>query len=202
MTESGSWPYGDYWRASRLRPALAGGAAGLWSREAALLAVAGVLAACAVTFLPTPIRAPGHAILKATLPIVAGVALAPRLWAGSLCGAAAAASTGLMLGLGLGNLQPAAVAALLAIGPAIDLAMRGAGRGGWTLYLRFALAGLAANLFAFAVRWGVAWLALDGARLHTMQQIGPGALASFALCGLAAGLVSGVLCFRGAAPPE
>lgn len=166
------------------------------------MCAAGILATFAVAFLPLPIRVPGHAILKATLPIVVGVSLAPRLYAGTLAGLSAGISTGALLLLGIGHLQTAAVAALLAIGPALDLALRTAERGGWSLYLRMAFAGLAANLLAFVVRWGIAWLGVDSVGPHMLKHIGWGTGLSFALCGVLAGLVSAAICFRGSTLSE
>lgn len=194
MSDSTSSPAHAFRPAARIHP--------LWlsgdrSRaiEIAILISAGIVAAAAVAFLPLQIRVPGHAILKAALPMVFGISLAPRRAAGTISGIAAAAAVGLFQLAGVGNLQAAAVTSLLALGPAIDLAMLGVARG-WLIYLRIAAAGLAANLLAFAVRWGTAWLELDGPRPHTMQQIGIGAFLSFAACGLAAGLLSAVICFR------
>jgi hypothetical protein len=171
-------------------------------KELLFLATAGALAASAVAFIPLPLRIPGHAILKAALPIVVGVALVPRPFAGSLCGLSAIVTMSAFLALGIGNLPAAAVSSLVAIGPAIDLAMRGARRAGWPLYLRFAMAGMMANLLAFAVRWGTSALELDGFRSHMMSQIGLGAFLSFSLCGLMAGLMSAVICFRAASESE
>jgi hypothetical protein len=164
--------------------------------EVLALIGSGVLAALAIAFIHLQLRVPGHAILRATLPIVLGVALAPRRFAGTIAGLASAASVGLFAAGGVGNLSPAAVASLLAIGPAIDLATIGVRTAGPSLYLRFAAAGLLANLFAFAVRWSTAWFGLDAGRPHAMEQIGLAAFVSYAACGIAAGLISGAMCFR------
>ncbi|MCI0349404.1 MAG: hypothetical protein L0Z53_08260, partial [Acidobacteriales bacterium] len=108
-------PYREFWRASRLRPLSVPGC-NLSSVELATLVAAGVLATIAVAFLPLQLRIPGHAILKATLPIVVGIALVPRSFAGTLSGLAACSTVGIFLALGIGNLQTAAVTSLLAIG--------------------------------------------------------------------------------------
>jgi hypothetical protein len=186
----------DIWRESRIGPLSVPGY-NLSRVELATLVAGGVLATVAVAFLPLQLRIPGHAILKATLPIVLGIALVPRNYAGTLSGLAACGTVGVLLAMGMGNLQMAAVTSLLAIGPAIDLAMHGARRGGWRLYLRFGLAGLIANLLAFAVRWGTAWLGLDGMSPHTRNSLGLAAFLSFACCGLVAGMISAFACFRG-----
>src|SRR5262249_55100060 len=149
----------------------------------------GVVAALAVAFVSPQMRVPGHAILKATLPIVLGVAVVPRWFSGTIAGIASAATVGCLLATGRGNLQPAAVTALLAIGPAVDLAMSRAGAAGWRLYLRFAIAGLLANMLAFAVRWGAGAIEPAGAQHHMMNQPSLVRLLSFAACGLIAGLI-------------
>src|SRR6476661_619305 len=50
--------------------------------ELAILLLAGALAACSVVLIDLNLRLPGHAILKAVLPITLGFALAPRAGAG------------------------------------------------------------------------------------------------------------------------
>ncbi len=167
--------------------------------ELLTLVAAGLLAVLTVAFVPLQMRMPGSAILKATFPIVLGVALVPRRYAGTTSGIAAAIGASALLLMGVGRLQPAAVVALLAIGPAIDLAV---GRGlsqnrSRSIYLRFACAGLLANLAAFAVRWGTTWLGIGTLRPRMMDELGFVALGSFALCGILAGLTSAAICFRG-----
>ncbi len=171
-------------------------------RELLILILAGGIATSFVALLPMPIRVPGHAILKATLPLMCGVALVPRHWAGTMAGLAALVAAAIFLMLGIGHLQAAAVTSLLTIGPAMDWALRGANSGRWLLYLRFALAGMAANLCAFAVRWGLAMFQADSLHPLNMQQFVLGAFLSFTVCGIAAGLLSGVICFRNSAVNE
>jgi hypothetical protein len=167
--------------------------------EVLTLLAAGAFGAAAIAWLPLGLRIPGHAILKAAAPIVLGVAAVPRPFAGGIAGAGAAAALGIFLAAGVGHVPAAAATALLAIGPAIDLAILGLPRKPASVYLRFAVAGLAANLLAFFVRWGTASFALDGAQPHRMTQIGVGALTSFALCGVLAGLLSAAVFFRNSA---
>ena len=166
------------------------------SAELLTLVAAGAIAAGVVAFVHLQLRMPGSAILKATLPIVAGVALVPRRGAGTIASLSGMATAGILLALGAGRLPGAALSSLIAIGPAIDLAMGGAGRAGWRIYIRFAAAGLAANLMAFGVRWGSSLLEADAMPPRMMRQIGWNALLSFALCGLLAGLVSAAVCFK------
>jgi hypothetical protein len=153
----------------------------------------------ATAWLPLALRIPGHAILKRAAPIILGVAAVPRPFAGGIAGAGAAATLGIFLAAGVGHVHAAAATSLLAIGPAIDLAILGLPRKPASVYLRFAIAGLGANLLAFLVRWGTAAFGLDGVQPHRMSQFGVGALASFALCGILAGLLSAVVFFRNSA---
>jgi hypothetical protein len=164
-----------------------------------ILAAAGAAAAVAVAALPPPVRGPGHAILKATLPIVAGMALAPRRMAGGIMAVAALLTVLLLSGLNIGQWQPPALMGLLAIGPAIDVALSFRPSSGWRLYLRFALAGLLANTLAFFARGGESWLGLDGFRWHALTHINGVVFLYFAACGVAAGLLSSVICFRSSA---
>jgi hypothetical protein len=129
------------------------------------------------------------------------------------------------LRFGGAGLNPAAAVGLVCLGPAIDVALTGA-RAGWRLYLRFAMAGLVANLIAFAVRMatgamGIANIAAStagprtwasgsgmgkgmgggrgmglGGGGATVEQFWLPALMSFALCGAIAGLVCAAIWFR------
>lgn len=195
MLNSATMPYRSFRTESRFDPVYAPGQ-NVRAAELLTLVAAGMLGALAIAFMPLPIRVPGHAILKAALPMVAGVALVPRRYSGTIAGFAAGGTVAILLAMGLGRFQTGAVTALLAIGPAIDLATTRVTPGGWRLYFRFGAAGVIANLAAFAVRWGTSWFGIDGARPHTIAQFGIGVLISFAACGLVAGLVSALVCFR------
>lgn len=194
MQDSARWPYSRLSGASRL-PALRVSGQSRVSAELLVLVTGGALAAAAVAFIPLNLRLPGHAILKAALPMVLGMALAPRQFAGTISGVAAAITAGLLIVTGIAHTQAGGSTALLALGPAIDLATSGAKTGGRALYWRFALAGLMANFCAFTVRWASAWLELDGGTSHMKQQ-GLWPVATYAACGLAAGLISAAICFR------
>jgi hypothetical protein len=165
-------------------------------RDFTVLFIAGVAATTLVACLPMPIRVPGHAILKAALPLACGLAFVRRPWSGTIAGVSALATAALFLVLGTGHLQTAAFVSLLALGPAIDWSRRTVAKGPHFL-LRFAFAGFVANLLAFVTRKGVAWLFADSWHPLNFQHVAYGAFWSFALCGLAAGLLCGVLCYRG-----
>lgn len=201
MAQTTNHPQTRYGSASRLR-VVSRPTDGLSMSELLILALAGGVATCFVAFMPMPIRVPGHAILKATLPLMCGVALVPRPFAGTMAGLTALVTTAIFLVLGIGHLQGAAVTSLLAIGPAFDWALRRSNNQRWHLYLRFAIAGLAANVCAFVVRWGLALFQTESLHTLNMQQVAWGAFLSFSLCGIAAGLISGAICFRSLAATE
>jgi hypothetical protein len=153
--------------------------------------ITGVVAACTVAFVDLNLRIPGHAILKAVFPISLGFAFVPRRATGLVMMVSALASLfvlrwGSRLGVGVG-----ATTSLLALGPLLDLLLWRAQQGPW-LSVRFALAGLLANLAAFAVRGGSkAWGEFGLRPLEEWLTVAPW---TYAFCGLVAGLISG-LCF-------
>lgn len=162
---------------------------------AALLLAGGIAAVAVMAFTPA-LHIPGHAILRAALPMVCGIAAVPRRMAGSIMAAGAATTVGAFSMSGWGVWQPAAIVGLVAFGPAIDLALAGPSRGGWLLYLRFALAGVLANSTAFVLRGGIAIFGLDSSRPHFLARFDFGVFLSFAACGAVAGLLAAVVCFR------
>ena len=173
-----------------------------------ILLTAGVLAACASTFLDLNIKqVPGHAILKVVFPMAMGLALVPRRGAGCTM-ATTAFLTGVSLnlagfkgeGIGVG-----ALASLTATGPLLDWTLRHSA-GGWRQYVAFGLAGLSSNLIAFAVRGGAKALGWEAPGRRPLGEWLMQASYTYVLCGLAAGLISGVILFygrrRGEAPFE
>jgi hypothetical protein len=163
--------------------------------ELAALSCCGSVAAIALFCIHLSWSVPGHAILRGVFPMAAGLAIVPRRSAALLM-TLAAALTGEVLHLSsIGEIQPAALASLLALGPMLDLATLGAPVG-WRLYLRFASAGIAANLVAFATRMGVAALGYATPGSHQMERLGWLVPTSFVLCGAIAGLLSAIAWFR------
>ncbi len=206
-------PAANLRQASRL-PALPRTVDRISASEFALLLACGALAAMAVCGLHLSFRVPGHAILRAVFPMAAGLAIVPRRAAGAVMAASALFTTAALRLGNLGEIQFAALVSLLVFGPMLDLALVGAPVG-WKLYTRFAAAGAAANLVAFAVRYAFALLFARGGRGNTMgggmennggfgQLAGgldflsfwPLALLTFTLCGAAAGGVSAAVWFR------
>ena len=163
--------------------------------EIALLLACGGLAAAAVGLVHLRMGIPGHAILRAVLPMAMGLALVPRRNAGMVMALGAGATSAAMTAANLGYFAPASVLAVLALGPILDIALLGRPHG-WRLYVRFLVAGAAANLLAFAVKAATLRLGweLAGGR-HFMSFVST-AFVSVVLCGALAGLVSAVVWFR------
>jgi hypothetical protein len=164
------------------------------TRELAILGVAGVVAALAVAFIQSPVRIPGHAVLKASLPLACGMAFIAKPLAGAVAGSASLFTAAVLMLAGFGNLQAAALVSLLLVGPALDWARRDTqfNRFGW--FMRFALVGLAVNLAAFVVRWGTAFWQADGWHPLNFRTLGFVATVSFAVCGIVAGVICGAMC--------
>jgi hypothetical protein len=180
--------------ASRL-PSLAGEST-VSMMEIACLLACGVLASIAVGFGPRLVQgAPGHAILRGVLPIALGLAIVPRRSAGITMSVGAGLTAALMSWQGVGRFQPAAVLSILALGPVLDVALAGRPQG-WRLYVRFTLAGVMANLLAFAVRFGTAHFGWDLRGSHHFMSFASTAFLTFILFGAVAGLVSAALWFR------
>lgn len=190
--------------------------------QLALLIALGALAATLTSIAASPIRLPGHAILRGTLPLICGLSRG----AGTIMSLAAMVAFALITFVGATRVPFATVAGLAMLGPLLDLVTTRAADLGWQLYVRFAAAGLAANLIAFAVRFATGTTVVGASRAGgghgTGRGLGLGGgngmgggrglggqaqqlaqeipwttmLLSFALFGAVAGLVCGVIWFR------
>ena len=163
--------------------------------ELAALALCGIAAAVAASLPDFISKVPGHAILRPVLPILCGLALVPRRGSGSFMSLCSLGALGMMqlLPAGLGRSGFGNVTGLLALGPALDVAMLCSG-GGWRIYLRSILAGIAANLIAWGVRFGAAasgWRGGGGGSNNWQYK-----LVSYVACGALAGLIGAVVWFR------
>ncbi len=159
----------------------------------ATLIGAGIVAALASACLDVLPQTPGHAILRAVIPMAAGLACVPRRGAGCVMGGAA---VGAAMLLKLGGAGPGfgALTSLALTGPCLDLALRRAASG-WRLYVAFAFAGLASNTGAMLVRGAVKGLGLEGGRRPFASWLAE-AVWTYPLFGIAAGLISAAICFR------
>ena len=191
-------------RATRL-PTLTGATdSPITAAEMACLIGLGLVAGVAAVLPDGSPKIPGHAILRSILPCALGLALVPRRGAGTIIAASAWISVLGVVLLGRQMLGIGASVSLTITGPLLDLALFFTPRRSnktWPLHLAFVIAGAGANLLAFAARaaskgWG--W-DLSGKPLEFWA---PAAIASYVACGVAAGLISGLLWFRIGPPSE
>ncbi len=168
-------------------------------RDWLVLLTAGILAACASTFLDLHIRGiPGHAILRVVFPMAMGLALVPRRGAGTVMGGSALV-TGVvfrMCGFKGEELGLGALTSLVATGPLLDWTLRRA-NGGWRQYVAFAIAGLASNLLALTVRGTAKAVGWERSGTRPLFEWLLQASVTYVACGLLAGLLSGAVLFYG-----
>jgi hypothetical protein len=193
-------PNQELLEASRLRALVRGGERATWVELATLIGL-GLCAALASTLLDLKLRIPGHAILRAIVPMSLGLALGPRRWAGSVMTATAVLGVLGLRAWGLSRGGSGAWTSLVLTGPMLDLAARGV-RPGWRLYLCFSLAGLGSNLAALTVRAGTKAVGWEHAGSRQLQEWWPQAIGTYAACGLVAGLLSALFWFHLAAVTE
>lgn len=178
-------------------------------RDWAILITAGVVAACASTFVNLDLiskclspffavkaKLPGHAILRVAFPMAIGLALVPRRRAGSVMGASAILTAAVLRigGAGGDGMSLGALTSLAATGPLMDLTLRHT-NGGWWQYLAFAGAGLASNLLAFAVRGGAKIIGYEKSGGRALGSWFAESVVSYPACGIVAGLISGAIWF-------
>ena len=169
-------------------------AAKLSLAEIAVLAVAGFAAAAAEACIHLGLKVPGHAILRAILPMMLGLALVPRRGSGSAMGAFAGVGAILANWLPGEGISIASGIAMILVGPALDVALLGADASRW-LYARFVLAGVLANLAALYVKV----FAISAGMIAQKEPLATyliRALPSYLICGAMAGLIGGAVCFR------
>jgi hypothetical protein len=171
---------------------VAGAATPISAVELLALLSAGVAASLAVNLLRFRLGIPGSSIVFASIPLALGTALVPRRGAGALMSGGALGTNALLALAGVRLDGIGAQASLLLTGPLLELARSG-GLRGWRLHLAFIGACTASNAAAFLVR--------SVARVYGLRGTGggggrgvfagwfPNALSTYALCGIAAGLV-------------
>jgi hypothetical protein len=181
-------------KASRLEVLVHRGEPTTWIELATLTAL-GFCAVLASTLLDFKLRIPGHAIVRAIVPISLGLALVPRRGAGSVMTAAALLALASFRLSGVSRVGSGALTSLALTGPMLDFAARRA-RTGWRLYLGFGLAGLATNLVALAVRAGTKALGWERGGSRQLPEWWPEAIVTYAVCGVVAGLLSALFWFH------
>jgi len=165
--------------------------------ELSLLVTMGIVAACANGLLRLRLGIPGHAIVLIAIPYVLGLSCVPRRFSGHVMGASGLAAGGVLRLLIPGvRLGTGALTALAVTGVCLDLATRHA-KGGRSLVVRCALAGVAgsvASLFARAVTKGLLMSPVDALKPLGLWWLK--AIVTYPLCGAVAGLVAAALVFR------
>ncbi|HTY61949.1 MAG TPA: hypothetical protein VMG30_06795 [Acidobacteriota bacterium] len=152
----------------------------------------GAVAAAGIGLVRLGLRIPGHSIILSMMPMVLGLALAPRRLSGFIMSASAFGTGALLNVTGLAQIGAGAFVSLCLIGPMMDLAVSKF-RSGWKLYSGLILAGLCTNLMALFSRSASKLLGLDpGTR--PFGGWWTQALLTYALSGALAGLI-GAICF-------
>lgn len=171
--------------------------------ELGALLVFGSLAALASTFIETPWKIPGQAIVQSVIPMALGLSLVPRRLGGSIMTIGSVATVAFLRVAGFGGVGTGALTSLFLTGPALDLALWGA-QGGWRLYVRIVLAGAATNVVALLVRLMTKVWSGDLSGGRRLASWLPEAVWTYPLCGVVAGLIAAFAWFRWAShgPPE
>jgi hypothetical protein len=166
------------------------------AREINSLLACGAAAALAVGLIHRSFGVPGIAILRGLLPIALGFAIVPRRSAGTIMSLGAGATAAAMTAAHVGEFQIPALVGTLALGPVLDTALAGRPQG-WGIYLRFAVAGIAANLAAFSAKFVALYFGVHFPGSGRVTHFWSLAMVSFILCGAVAGLISAAIWFRG-----
>ncbi|MDB5336077.1 MAG: hypothetical protein JWN70_1696, partial [Planctomycetaceae bacterium] len=143
----------DFSRLTMLRNALwQPGAHGLRGTEVVFLLGCGALSALSVLLPEFKLQIPGHAILRAVFGMAFGLAMVPRLGAGTVMGIGAVVTTVICRSMGQGKDGLGSIASLCLTGPCLDLVLRYVRSGPW-LYVGLMGAGLLSNMSAFSVQY-------------------------------------------------
>jgi hypothetical protein len=173
-------------------PSLAQARQRISAAELLLLLASGVAAAAAVGKAKLGLGIPGHSIVLAALPMMFGMALAPRRLAGSVMSAGALGTAWTLAGAGAADFGAGSFVSLCLLGPMMDVALRHA-RTGRSVYAALMLAGVLTNVLALASRAGAKLVGLDAAG-RPFDSWWLQASATYTLSGAAAGLL-GALCW-------
>jgi hypothetical protein len=119
--------------------------------ELLILFASGAAAAVVVGTAKLGLGIPGHSIVLAALPMVLGMALAPRRLAGSLMSAGAVGTAWSLSSSGLGDFGAGSFVSLCLLGPMMDVALRKAETGP-RVYAALIAAGVVTNALALASR--------------------------------------------------
>ncbi|MEW4488908.1 hypothetical protein AB1L42_12550 [Thalassoglobus sp. JC818] len=146
-------------------------------------------------FIELNLKVPGHAILRSVFPMLCGLSLVPRNGAGSLMSAVALVFVGgFYVGGVLRGMSFGALTSLMAIGPALDFALKRT-KSPKQVFIGCALAGMAANLLALFVRGGAKLSGLEALGKKPFEIWFGSAIITYPICGLVAGLFSALVWF-------
>jgi hypothetical protein len=160
--------------------------------ELLILFAAGATAAVVVGKAKLGLGIPGHSIVLAALPMVLGVALAPRRLAGSVMSAGAIGTAWALSGAGFADFGAGSFVSLCLLGPMMDAALHKA-QSGRSVYAALVCAGVLTNVLALASRAVGKVSGLDvGSRPFDTWWLQ--ASMTYALSGAVAGLL-GALCW-------
>jgi len=160
--------------------------------ELLMLFASGAAAAVAVGKAKLGLGIPGHSIVLAALPMVFGMALAPRRFAGSVMSAGALGTAWALASAGGADFGSGSFVSLCLLGPVMDVALRNA-QTGRRVYAALILAGVLTNVLALASRASAKVIGLDaGARPFDAWWLQ--ASMTYTLSGAVAGLL-GALCW-------
>jgi hypothetical protein len=160
--------------------------------ELALLVTCGAAAAAAVAYVKLGLRIPGHSIVLAAVPMVFGLSVAPRRFAGSVMSAGALGTAWLLATAGGARYGAGSFVSLSLVGPMMDLAVRRAG--GWRVYTALVWSGVATNLLALGSRAVFKLFAPEAAGARPFDSWWLQASVTYTLSGVVAGLL-GALCW-------
>jgi len=161
--------------------------------ELMLLLLCGGAAATMSGFVKLSLRLPGNSIILSMLPMILGLAIAPRRFSGFIMSAGAFGTASAFSLAGLAHYGSGAFVSLCLMGPMMDLVLTKA-RSGPRLYVGLALAGTVTNLMALGSRSMSKLLGLDVASMRPFGTWWSQAVITYSLCGAAAGLI-GAFCF-------
>jgi hypothetical protein len=180
-------------------PTLAREGRGLAAAELTVLFLLGIAAATLSGLLKLSLQIPGHNIIRVIFPMALGLAVVPRRGSGSIMGIGGfVGAMGFHLS-GVTGLGTGATTSLVLTGFFLDAALVGA-RAGKSVYLRLALAGLAANMAAFVIRLAERSFAVGGIVGGSGAAWWMKAPVTYPVCGLLAGIISAMVWFRFSPP--
>jgi len=162
--------------------------------ELLMLFASGAVAAVAVGKSKLGLGIPGHSIVLAALPMVLGMALAPRRFAGSVMSAGAMGTALALTSARVADFGSGSFVSLCLLGPMMDVALRNA-QTGRRVYAALVLAGVLTNVLALASRAATKVIGFDvGGRPFDVWWLQ--ASMTYTVSGAVAGLLGAICWFH------